>query len=133
MTLTSIEITSCKSQLPKVDGFIASVCSNAGIDEEKAFKINLCLTEAVTNAIVHGNKEDKEKVVKVSYASEKINEIVFKISDQGGGFNPGEIPDPTLPENIAKPNGRGVYLINQLCECVGFEQNGSTVRLTFNL
>jgi len=132
MTSSSLEITSCKSELAKVDQFIASICNQIGVDEEKLFKINLCLTEAVTNAIVHGNKEDKAKVVKISCTTNKPGQMVFKICDQGDGFNPINIPDPTLPENITKPNGRGVYLIHQLCECVGFEQNGSTLLITFN-
>ena len=92
----------------------------------------ISLTEAVNNAIIHGNNLSKEKHVRVDFC--KLNEMLHvRISDEGPGFDIEDIPDPTLPSNIEKIGGRGVYLIHQLCDQVKYIDNGSTVEISFNL
>ena len=70
----------------------------------------LAVTEATTNAIIHANKCDVSKLVTVDVQVHKTK-ITIKITDQGEGFNPAEVPDPTKPENLLKDSGRGVYLM----------------------
>lgn len=95
-------------------------------------KISVALIEAVNNAIVHGNKLDIDKTVEIDYY-EELNKLIFNIKDSGEGFDYNNIPDPTLPENIEKINGRGVYLMRQLADEVEFEENGSRIILKFKL
>ena len=88
------------------------------------------MTEAVNNAIVHGNKLDPEKSVTVGCAVDGQN-LVFRITDEGPGFDHNNLPDPTAPENIEKPHGRGVFLMRHLADECAFEDDGRIVELTF--
>ena len=88
--------------------------------------------EAVNNAIVHGNKEDESKTVKVEFMVEQDYISIF-IEDQGPGFNFYNVPDPTTPENIENIHGRGVYLMKHLADDVIFHGNGNRVEIRFNL
>lgn len=82
------------------------------------------MVEAVNNAIIHGNKLDESKSVKIEY--EIDNDVfMFSIKDEGNGFDYKNIPDPTSPENIEKPHGRGIFLISHLVDELTFEDNGS--------
>lgn len=103
------------------------------VKEEHFSNILITVAEAVTNAIVHGNKGDITKNVHVKYYFEASNhEFIISISDFGNGFDYRSIPDPTDPENIEKLNGRGVFLMNRLADRVEYSNNGSTVVLAFN-
>ncbi len=90
------------------------------------------ITEAVNNAIIHGNLEDETKFVKIEL-ERKADCLIFTVSDEGKGFDPSSIPDPTLEENRECCGGRGVFLINQLSHKVNYHNNGSTVEIVFNL
>ena len=88
------------------------------------------MTEGVNNAIVHGNKLDPEKSVAVACSIDEKN-LVFRITDEGPGFDYDNLPDPTAPENIEKPHGRGVFLMRHLADECAFEDDGRIVELTF--
>ena len=90
------------------------------------------MTEAVNNAIVHGNKENKEKKVEL-YLKQNKKSISFIIKDEGPGFDESKIPDPTNPKNLNNIKGRGVFLIKNLTDNVTFRNKGSEVELVFNL
>lgn len=96
--------------------------------------ILLAISEAINNAIVHGNKFNKEKLVYVSYKITQDNYLIVEVKDEGEGFDPYSLPDPTAPENIEKLYGRGVFIIISLCDKTEFEfNNGQIVRMYFNL
>ena len=82
------------------------------------------MVEAVNNAIIHGNKLDENKSVEVEYEIEN-GIFTFSIKDEGNGFDYKKLPDPTTPENIEKPHGRGIFLISHLVDELSFEDNGS--------
>ena len=90
------------------------------------------MTEAVNNAIYHGNEGNPEKYIKIGFESGG-NNIKFSIADEGNGFDYNNLPDPTDPLYIDKPNGRGVFLMKNLADQVEFNNNGQQVLLTFNL
>jgi serine/threonine-protein kinase RsbW len=92
----------------------------------------VAITEAVNNAIYHGNKGNPDKQVKISYLLDN-DKIAFYIADEGSGFDYFNIPDPTAPENIDKPNGRGIFLMKQLADQLIFSDNGKTVELYFKI
>jgi serine/threonine-protein kinase RsbW len=111
---------------------IEDVCDLFEVGEDNFGNILIAVTEAVNNAIQHGNKLDPAKDIQISFKSNN-KEICFKVQDEGNGFDYTRIPDPTAPENIEKPHGRGIFLMNSLADKVEFADNGKTVTLSFNL
>lgn len=105
-----IEIESDPNNLITVEEFVNYFAKDLGLSDEKLASLLLAVTEATTNAIIHANKSDKKKMVKVEATVEK-SKLIVKIIDEGRGFDPSKIPDPTHPENLLKDSGRGVYLM----------------------
>jgi serine/threonine-protein kinase RsbW len=126
-----IQLESNYQSLSAVEKFIEEVCEENNVGEDNFGNILVAVTEAVNNAIQHGNRLDSSK--KIEMEAETIgSSIQFRISDQGKGFDFSNIPDPTEPQNIEKPNGRGVFLMKNLADSVAFEENGRIVQLKFN-
>ena len=90
------------------------------------------LTEALANAMLYGNGHDPSKSVLVEVTLAE-GEIMAKVTDQGMGFDPSGVPDPTEPENVLKANGRGLYLMRQLLDEVSFNERGNQVTLILRL
>lgn len=100
------------------------------INEDFYAKVLIALTEAVNNAVLHGNKNDSRKKIDIKF-SESESYITFKVSDEGEGFRYEHIPNPTEPENITKINGRGIFIMKNLSDDLKFEDGGKTVVLKF--
>ena len=113
-----------------VDKLVDSLCERFNIGDTYYGNIMVALSEAMTNAIQHGNQNNPAKKITFSYTASP-KEIRFSIEDEGPGFDYDHIPDPTAPENLEKLNGRGVFLMRHLAEKVEFEKNGSVVKLEF--
>lgn len=105
-----LEIKSDPNNLTALEEFINLFAEELKIDEDKKSGLMLAITEATTNAIIHANKNDKNKKVTIDVNTEEEN-LVIKVKDEGNGFNPNAIPDPTSPENLLKDSGRGLYLM----------------------
>lgn len=88
---------------------------SCGLDEQAAFTIDMAVREAVTNAMVHGNQEDETKSVEVIFNC-LGNALEIEIRDQGEGFDPTGVPDPTKPANILKTSGRGIFLMRSFMD-----------------
>lgn len=133
---TSLEehmILSTEAQsIQKVEKYVDTLCSKLDVKSDYYGNILIALTEAVNNAMNHGNKMDPQKKVKLTCESHE-NEIGFKVEDEGVGFDYDNLPDPTDPENIDKPNGRGVFLMKHLADEVNFHDDGKIIELKFNL
>ncbi|MEO0475390.1 MAG: ATP-binding protein [Planctomycetota bacterium] len=121
--------------IPSVDAAAAQVLQEIvdatklhGYDDS-VFAVRLALDEALVNAVRHGNKSDPDKTVKVE-CSIDAERIWIQIEDQGPGFVPADVPDPTDPGNIGKPNGRGVMLMRAYMTEVDFNERGNRVTLT---
>lgn len=100
-----------------------------GFSEQAVFAIRLALDEALNNAISHGNRRDKSKRVTIEYEV-RDNEAAITVTDEGEGFDPGAVPDPTLDENIERPHGRGIMLMRAYMTDVSFSNLGRSVTLT---
>jgi len=111
---------------------IDEACTKHGVHESHYGNILIALTEAVNNAIHHGNGLDPSRSVTVGYEV-KDGRIIFLVRDQGPGFDHEHLPDPTDPQNIEKPHGRGVFLMRALADSVEFSDNGATVAMAFSL
>jgi serine/threonine-protein kinase RsbW len=125
-----IKIESRIGNLSIVEKTIEEVIFEVGITHVNYGKILVSTLEAVNNAIQHGNSGCPEKVVEIKIES-KDNELKIKVSDEGTGFHPERIPDPTKPENIESQNGRGVFLMSRLADKVEYNKKGNIVTLTF--
>jgi serine/threonine-protein kinase RsbW len=125
-----LKLPSSSKSICQLEQFIGVVATQYEISKDKYPDILISLTEAVNNAIIHGNKEDQSKFVEIEL--NKTNQgITFVITDQGLGFNPQSIPDPTRPENIGCCGGRGVFLMKQLADGVRYMDNGRKVEIHF--
>lgn len=113
-----------------VERLIDEMCEQHSVIEEHYGDILIAMTEGVNNAIVHGNKLDINKSVSVEY-EKRGKDLFFRISDEGAGFDYENLPDPTAPENLERPNGRGVFLMRNLADECLFEDNGRVIELVF--
>lgn len=126
----SITLRSRVESVGEVENLINSIFEDHDLSPDYYGNMLVALTEAVNNAITHGNKLDETKNVHFSFKHQG-DEFRFTIKDEGNGFNYDKIPDPTSPENIEKPDGRGIFLMEHLANEVVFSDNGSTVELIF--
>jgi serine/threonine-protein kinase RsbW len=115
-----------------LENFLQHVVERLNIDQNLYPNILISLTEAVNNAMIHGNQLDSRKKILVSF-HEKKNEIRFYISDEGSGFDPYKLPDPTSEECIETEGGRGVFLMKQLTDEIHFLDQGRTVQLMWKI
>ncbi|UXP33427.1 ATP-binding protein [Reichenbachiella agarivorans] len=130
MDAIKIQIPSLSENIRIIESFIDNAKEKYQFDDDIYGNIMIAVTESVNNAIVHGNKSDKSKNVDLSLFLEK-SQIRFTIQDEGEGFNYDNLPDPTAPENLEKPGGRGIFLMKNLCDEVKFEDQGKRVELSF--
>lgn len=127
----TLKIDSNTQSLRLVERLIEDVCQVYSVNEDAYGNMLIAVTEAVNNAIQHGNKNDPDKVVRIGFESED-NKLTFSVTDEGPGFDYSNLPDPTDPSNLDKVSGRGVFLMTQLSDGIRFEQNGQKVLLSFN-
>jgi len=91
--------------------------------------IELALTEALANAVVHGAGSDPSKIVECDVACDQRRGMLIVVRDPGPGFDPSKIPDPCDGDNIYSHHGRGIFLINQLMDEVRFHKNGTEIHM----
>ncbi len=130
MDTIKIVIPSITENIRIIESFIDNAKEKFRLDDDIYGNIMIAVTESVNNAIMHGNKSDKSKNVTLSLSLNQ-NIINFTIIDEGNGFDFQNLPDPTSPENIDKPSGRGIFLMKHLSDEVSFKNNGSMVQLSF--
>lgn len=127
-----IQIPSLPDNIRIVESFIDNAKEKFKVSDDLYGNIMVAVTESVNNAIYHGNKEDKDKNVTIKLEMDEKT-MRFFIKDEGPGFDYDNLPDPTAPENIAKPGGRGIFLMKHLCDDVNFYEEGREVELVFNV
>jgi serine/threonine-protein kinase RsbW len=134
MSLTVIEKLSVPSELSSlsiVESLIDRVCGSLGVHEDAYGNILIAVTEAVNNAVIHGNQYNAKIDIDVEVLD--VNDrLCFSIKDKGNGFDFDNLPDPTAPENIEKENGRGIFLIKNLADELVFDDGGRVVNIFFD-
>ena len=128
----SISIPSLTENIRIIESFIDNAKDNLKLNDDIYGNIMIAVTESVNNAIIHGNKKDKNKNVDIVLKVEE-NTVSFSITDEGNGFDYNTLPDPTAPENIDKPGGRGIFLMKALSDELEFQEEGKRIKLTFYL
>ncbi len=126
----SIQVPSMTENIRMIESFIDNAKEKFHLDDDIYGNIMIAVTEAVNNAIKHGNNNDKSKNVHLSLFLQE-NTIKFIVKDEGSGFNYEKLPDPTAPENLEKPGGRGIFLMKHLSDEVKFKDSGREVELSF--
>ena len=130
-TTTELSLPSRLDTVATAAAAVAEFVSRVGISDEAAFGIDMAVREAVTNAVLHGNRQDEKKVVDISLKS-LPDAVEISVHDQGPGFNPEEVPDPTKQENILKTSGRGIFFMRTFMDEVNWlirPGGGTTVRM----
>lgn len=127
-------LPSTPKSIGRVEGFLAKINARVALDEIQMHKLMVSLTEAVNNAIIHGNKANPKKKVRV--VCECLPELLeFTITDEGKGFKPDKVKNPLKEENLLNTSGRGIFLMRTLMDKVEFDigKAGATVRLVMNI
>jgi serine/threonine-protein kinase RsbW len=125
-----IEVPAITDNIRMIESFIDNAKEQFHLDDDIYGNIMIAVTEAVNNAIKHGSKNDSSKNVCLSLTLDEST-IKFRIEDTGQGFDFHHLPDPTAPENLEKPGGRGIFLMKHLSDEVDFRDGGRVVELSF--
>ena len=125
-------IPSKSENMVLIEKLVDDVCDLFDIKEDIYGHILVALTEAVNNALQHGNKANPDKQIEITFKI-KDNTLYFTVKDEGPGFDFNNLADPTDPQNIEKPTGRGIFLMKHLADSVSFEDKGRKSILEFKL
>ena len=125
-----IEVPALSENIRMIESFIDNAKEQFQLDDDIYGNIMIAVTEAVNNAIKHGSKNDSTKNVCLFLTLDEST-IKFRIEDTGEGFDFEHLPDPTSPENLEKPGGRGIFLMKHLSDEVDFREGGRVVELSF--
>ena len=128
-----LEITSNPERIHEVEQFIEVICESLGFKDDVLGKVMLAITEAVNNSIYHGNRCDDTKLVFIHCSALSPYRILIAVEDQGSGFDPDSLPDPTAPENLTNYGGRGVFIMRSYADEIRFDKGGRRVEMVFNI
>ena len=131
--LYTLQLASKLESITTVENFIDNLSEKYNFSEETYANVLTCLSEAVINAIVHGNKLDESKKVYLNLEVIENKRLIFTIADEGDGFDYNNLPDPTAPENLENYSGRGVYIIKKLADQCIFNSLGNELELHFKI
>ena len=106
---------------------LRDLCDQVGFDGDDLYWVVTALREALANAVKHGNRSQPDRKVSIDYTVDD-SAVTIRVEDEGAGFDPAVIPDPTDPENLLRPNGRGIFYMQQFMSHVEFGRapNGGT-------
>ncbi|MDA1027928.1 MAG: ATP-binding protein [Bacteroidetes bacterium] len=130
-TFKSIEIFSTFEELERVVDEVEAFCASCFSNEDKVYTGVLLASEAITNAIEHGNALDATKTVLIEFKS-TLKAVEIWVEDQGPGFDRSKVADPLDAEHLLADGGRGVFLIEKLADEVKYEKEGRRVGIIFN-
>ena len=125
----TITIPSLEDYLPDVDNFVEGLLEDYGLDKSLIADIAISVTEAVVNAIIHGNKSILEKVVIVTVNKTKAG-IEITVVDQGEGFDAENIDNPIDDDNLLKEVGRGIFIVKSLMDDVKIVPSATGTKIT---
>lgn len=98
---------------------LLDLCRRAGCKADEEYWLLTALREALANAVRHGNRQNPDQVVRVFFTIENSTATI-RVEDEGDGFDPADVPDPTTPENLLRPSGRGIFYMRQFMNRVEF-------------
>lgn len=128
--LLSREFPTSKSELAALPRLLESIRGQCPISEDQFHNLVIALTEAVNNAIVHGNKHDESRLVRYSVEG-RVDGVYCVVEDEGEGFDPDDVADPVSPENLLRDSGRGMFIIGALMRDLRATNTGHGMRIEF--
>jgi serine/threonine-protein kinase RsbW len=131
--LYTLQLPSRIDSISTVENFIDNLSEKYSFNDELYANVITCLSEAVINAIVHGNREDMNKKVYINLEVVEDKRLIFTVCDEGEGFDFNNLPDPTAPENLENLTGRGVFIIKKLADQCIFNSRGNELELHFKI
>ncbi len=126
---TDVTIPSDTSEARRIQEEIERQIAAMRVSEQEVFSVRLAMEEALVNAIKHGNQMDRSKFVRISYRF-LLDRVEIQITDEGAGFDPEDVPDPTAFENLERPCGRGLMLMRHYMTEVVYTSRGNSVSMT---
>lgn len=131
--LYTLQLPSRIDSITILENFIDELSEKYGFSDEIYANVLTCLSEAVINGIIHGNRADPKKKVYINLEVIEDKRLIFTISDEGEGFDFNNLPDPTAPENLENLTGRGVFIIKKLADQCIFNSKGNELELHFKI
>ncbi len=131
-TIAQLQFTSRLASIAEATERAVEIARRLGYGDDALFGIDMAVREAVTNAVVHGNREDETKTVDVTFVDES-RILTITVRDYGRGFRPEDVPDPTATENLLATNGRGILFMRNFMDTVEWSnhpQGGTIVGMT---
>lgn len=132
-SLYTLQLPSMIDSITLMENFIDELSVKYGFSDEIYANVLTCLSEAVINGIVHGNRQNPDKKVYINLEVIEDKRLIFTISDEGEGFDFNNLPDPTAPENLENLTGRGVFIIKKLADQCIFNSKGNELELHFKI
>lgn len=126
-------LSSSFDQMERVQPFVKELTEWANLGDEDSNRIMLTLSEAVNNAIMHGNNEDPDKNAYINVTLGDNRTMSINVRDEGEGFDPEDVPNPLKEENLLNEGGRGIYLMKQYADEVQFGDSGRKITMIFHL
>lgn len=126
-------IASDPSNILAVEKFIEEIRQELDFKDDVYGNVMVAITEAVNNSILHGNQSDISKKVFISVQTLNPYRLTVEVKDEGPGFDPDKLNDPTSPEFLENPGGRGVFLMRHLTDEIYFLDEGRIVQMIFNI
>jgi serine/threonine-protein kinase RsbW len=118
-SLLRLSIGSDLDQVDLVGVVVQSALEQIAVDQESSHWLVMAVREAVINAVLHGNRQESDRRVLVE-VDLKGSELVVRVEDEGQGFDPDNLPDPTAPENLLRPSGRGIFMMRQFADSIEY-------------
>jgi serine/threonine-protein kinase RsbW len=126
--VVTFDLQSTRESINQITDRLSKTFEEMGLPDEVTFDLKLAAQEAVVNAVEHGNHCDQSKKVSVTCAVSD-DAVTIIVCDEGCGFDPAGVPDPTLPENILREHGRGLFLMRNLCDTVCYNDKGNELTI----
>lgn len=131
--LKQLTLESKPEVIHTIESVVDDIRADLDFKEDVYGNVMVAVTEAVNNSVVHGNGGDESKKVYVDFEMENPYRLLVRVTDEGPGFDPSTLPDPTAPENLVNIGGRGVFLMQHLSDEMNFSDDGKQVEMIFNI
>ncbi|MEM6343197.1 MAG: ATP-binding protein [Bacteroidota bacterium] len=131
--LKQLTLESKPEVIHTIESVVDDIRADLDFKEDVYGNVMVAVTEAVNNSVVHGNGGDESKKVFVDFEMENTYRLLVRVRDEGPGFDPNSLPDPTAPENLVNIGGRGVFLMQHLSDEMSFSDDGTEVEMIFNI
>jgi serine/threonine-protein kinase RsbW len=132
-SLYTLQLASKIDSITLLENFIDELSVKYNFSDEVYANVLTCLSEAIINAVLHGNTQNPDKKVYINLEVIENKRLVFTVTDEGNGFDFNNIPDPTAPENLENDSGRGIFIIKKLADQCIFNSKGNELELHFKI